>query len=137
MQFIPEHESVSYADEMHDTGYDPTNEMHIILHRETTTGSSSSGQNAIGNISLDKFEQMLDKKFEPLHTNMSILEEKFSSMHMDAQSNFASMRADFKNELQHMYGKVGAIEDRVGIQEANIDNVMTTISKLDAAYQNH
>ena len=57
-------------------------------------------------------------------------------MHMDAQSNFASMRADFKNERQHMYGKVGAIEDRVGIQEANIDNVMTTISKLDAAYQN-
>ena len=57
-------------------------------------------------------------------------------MNMNAQSNFASMRADLKNELQHMYSKVGAIEDRVGIQEINIDNVMTTISKLDAAYQN-
>ena len=75
LHLIPEHESISYSDELHDTGYNFSNEMHIILPRPNITECSLSGQNEAGNISLDKFEQMLNKKFEPLHTNISILEE--------------------------------------------------------------
>ena len=119
---------------MHDTGYDPSNEMHMILYGPSESSSSEKHDAASGHV-FEKLEEMLDKKFEPLHTNMSMLEEKFSAMHIDAQTNFASMRADFKNEMQHMYGKIGALESRLEIQESNVDNVMTTITKLDASYQ--
>ena len=95
LNFIPEHESVSYSEEMHDTGYDPTNEMHMILYGPSELSSSGKHNAASGDI-FEKLEKMLDKKFEPLHTNMSMLEEKFLAMHIDAQSNFSSMRADFQ-----------------------------------------
>ena len=114
---------------MHDIEYDPPSEMRTIFQHgapATNTNTSGSSDEWVHSI-----EKMLDKRFEPLNVNMSMLEEKFLSMHLDAQNSFAAIRSDIRQEFQNVHTKIEGIEERIDIQDSNIDNIMAVVTKLD------
>ena len=74
---------------------------------------------------------MLDKKFETINLNMSLPEEKFLLMHLNVQNSFAAIRSDIRQEFEHVHTKIESIEERINIQDSNIDNTMAAVTKLD------